>query len=218
MNKTQHAIKKAESAAPPRHTLNITPISPDREEAPIGTDEEAMDPAVGEALAEEKKDERQDWSEPAETKNGSETALNEKAGTDAPMMYHPGGTLTDDHVKLLMRVSMFLPMLIVMILEATPLLGNVKDGDGTGSLCETPLFVTLRLIVPRGPVYNQKIPMGWQETGRKLSQSMKERDGDGDALEALLVLVAGKLTFRARFTITRHHLLTLSYYVNPVSG
>jgi len=104
MNKTQHAIKKAESTAPPRHTLNITPIPPDREEAAIGfgldTDEEAMDPAVGEAPAEEKKDERQDWSEPAETKNGSETALNEKAGSDALMMYHPGGTLTDDHVKL----------------------------------------------------------------------------------------------------------------------
>jgi len=34
------------------------------------------------------------------------------------------------------------------------MLGNVtlgKDEDGTGSLCETPLFVTLRLIVPRGP-------------------------------------------------------------------
>jgi hypothetical protein len=101
MNKTQHAIKKAESAAPPRHTLNITPIPPDREEAPIGFGSDTeMDPGVGEALAEEKKDERQDWSDPAETKNGSETALNEKAGTDAPMMYHPEGTLTDDHVKL----------------------------------------------------------------------------------------------------------------------
>jgi len=58
--------------------------------------------------------------------------------------------------------------------------------------------------------------MDWQETGRKLSQLMKERDGDGDALEALLVLVAGKLTFRARFESTRHHLLTLSWYMNPI--
>jgi hypothetical protein len=61
------------------------------------------------------------------------------------------------------------------------------------------------------------MPMDWQETGRKLSQSVKERLGDGDALEALLVLVAGKLTLRARFTIIRH-LLTLSWHMNPVSG
>lgn len=62
--------------------------------------------------------------------------------------------MTDAHVKLRERLSIFLPMLVDMVVELTTLVGIIAlddNGEGIGLLYGTPLLVAIRSIEPRGP-------------------------------------------------------------------